>query len=366
MSFFPRPLAYLAHIPFWLMARKPIVSPQKAVILQLGSISQVMLTTPLLAILSQSYPQARFDWAVSEWARPAVVGNPRVTKIINIGDEQLSGWVKARQLANLLYVEKYDTCFIPHRSAWLGIAAWLAKIPQRIGLNVAQQGFVHTLAVRPPTPEQHEATIYLSLASAIGLDIQTNSSSLEFYPSDGDRTAVTKRLVDEIEWLGDAPLVILHPGGGSNPPTVEEVKRWPIERFVRLGNHLGRHYQARVLLVGTEQERSLTTAINGMMAHPCVNLAGHLTLGELGALCEVADLYIGNDTGPTHVAAAVGCPTIAIFGPSDPAVSRPHPVKGQVVTLWREVGKRPFSWEHGVTLEEVIKTAEGFLKKTRV
>lgn len=363
MVFWPTPLAHLIRLPFWLSSRKPFAPPQKAVILQPGSISQVMLTTPLLAVLSHAFPAARFDWAVSEWARSAIVGNPRVTEIITIDHMQPSSWAQARQLASLLRSHRYDSCFIPHRSAWLGLAAWLAQIPQRVGLHVAQQGFAHTLAVRPPASEQHEAAIYLSLALAAGLDVQPDKVGLEFYPSDGDRTAVTKRLVDEIEWLGDTPLIILHPGGGNNPAATDELKRWPIERFVRLGNHLGRHYKARLLLVGAMQERPFTTAISGMMAHPCVNLAGQLTLGELGALCEVADLYVGNDTGPSHVAAAVGCPTIVIYGPSDPSVSRPFPVKGQVATVWREEEKRPFSWAHGVSVEEVIKTAEGILKK---
>jgi ADP-heptose:LPS heptosyltransferase len=188
---------------------------------------------------------------------------------------------------------------------------------------------------------------------------------MEFYPPDLDRTRITRRLVEDLDWLGDQPLIIIHPGGASNPLETNVQKQWPSERFVRLGNYLAREYNARIVLVGAEADKELVTAVSGMMSNPSVNLAGQLSLGEIGALCEVADLYVGNDTGPTHVAAAVGCPTLAIFGPSDPATSKPYGTKGKVVALWKEVdGKRPFSWEEGVSVEDAIQATNTILKRS--
>ena len=68
--------AQIAHIPFRLFAKRPYVPPQKALILHPCCLSQVMLATPLLAVLNNAYPNAQFDWAVSDWARPAIVTNP--------------------------------------------------------------------------------------------------------------------------------------------------------------------------------------------------------------------------------------------------------------------------------------------------
>jgi ADP-heptose:LPS heptosyltransferase len=178
------------------------------------------------------------------------------------------------------------------------------------------------------------------------------------------RTRITQRLVEDLDWLGEQPLVIMHPGGASNPLETNLLKQWPSERFVRLGNHLARHHHARIVLVGGEADRELVTAVSGMMSNPSVDLAGQLTLGELGALCEVSDLYVGNDTGPTHVAAAVGCATLALFGPSDPAFSKPYGTKGKVIALWHELdGKRPFSWAEGVSVAEAVQAAETLLKR---
>jgi heptosyltransferase II len=360
--------ARMARIPFWLLSRRPFTPPHKVVILQPCCLSQVMLTTPLLAALSNAYPQTRFDWVVGDWSRPAIVGNPRLTELIDAGSDNLkaAGWRAIRRLAQRLQAEAYDTCIIPSRSSTLSFLAWEASIPQRIGLHVYGRGFAHTIAVRPPAAARHAAEIYLSLAAPMGVSVgPDNPVGMEFYPPDSDRTAVTHRLVEEVDWLGDRPLVIIHPGGAANPWQSEEDKQWPAERFARLSNHLVQQRNARVLLVGAAADRPAAAAIVGMSAVPIVNWAGSLSLGALGALGEVADLYIGNDTGPTHVAAAVGCPTLAIYGPSNPAYSGPYGTAGKVVTLWHDwrgaEEERPFSWESGVSVAEAVAAADQLL-----
>ena len=363
-NIFTATIARAARFPFWLLARRPAFVPRKVLILKPCCLSQVMLTTPLLAALNEAYPQAQFDWAVSDWARPAIASNQRLTDIISTGPGSLhdQNWSEVYALAMQLQEQRYDTCIIPSRSSLLSLVAWWARIPQRVGLHLNGRGFAHTLAVKPPRDVQHEAAVLLSLASALGVsDEIINSVGMEFYPPDTDRTTVTQRLVGA-DWLGDAPLVIVHPGGGINPTQPDPIKQWPVERYVLLISHIIRRFQARVVLVGSAADRPLAVAIQGMLSVPLFDLAGKINLAELGALCEVANLFIGNDSGPTHVAAAVGCQTVAIFGPSDPAISKPYATKGKVVALWREGrGERPFSWEDGVTVPEAIEAVNKLL-----
>ncbi|MCP4357513.1 MAG: glycosyltransferase family 9 protein [Chloroflexi bacterium] len=358
--------ARMAGIPFRLFGRRPFTPPKKALILHPCCISQVILATPLLTVLSKAYPQTQFDWAVSDWARPAISGNPQLKELIRLGEAAVhqQSWSEIRELSDRLRQEKYDTCFIPGRSGILSYIAWQARIPQRIGINIQGRGFAHTLPVRPPTAERHAAAVYLSLAAAIGINTGPFSRlPLSFYPSDGARTAVTKRLIDELDWLGDVPLVILHPGGGHGSAFEDEAKRWPVERFVRLANHLVRKHNVRLLLVGSEADRPLAADIVGLIPVAAANWTGSVSLSEIGALGEMADLYVGNDTGSTHIAAAVGCPTIAIFGPSDPTISAPYGEEDKVVVLWREiVEERPFTWQDGVSVNEVTKAADRLLQ----
>lgn len=361
--------ARLARIPFALAARRPFEEPHKVLILQPCCMSQVMLATPLLAVLQQTYPSARFDWAVSDWARPVIAGNVRITELVGTGPGSVRdlSWRELRALIVRLREEAYDTCFIPSRSSLLAYVAWRAGIPQRVGLDLQGRGFAHTIAVTPPEAT-HAAEMYLALARAVGVpEERLASAEMEFYPPDRDRTNVTRRLVEEVDWLGDVPLVIFHPGGGQNPVQSEPMKRWPVERFARLCNHLTSKYAARVVIVGPESERPLAASIDGMTAARVTNLAGRLTLGELGALCEVADLYVGNDAGPTHIAAATGCPTLVIYGPSSPVLSRPYSSKGTVVALQVDLSgvaqERPFSWELGITVDAAIEAVDELLAR---
>lgn len=318
-----------------------------------------MLTTPLLVALSNAFPEARFDWAISDWALNAISSNPRVTRTIHSGPGDITANSREEMGSFLKSIrdEAYDTCFIPSRSSELARIAWQAGIPQRIGLDAGGRGFSHTLAVRPPEGEQQTALVYLSLAAAVGIDEAIlGAAEMEFHPTDIDRTNVTRWLVEEFDWLGDVPLVVLHPGGGDNPSQTNLNKRWPAYRFARLANHLVRYHKVRVIIAGTAEERLLAEQLAGMMSFPCDNRAGKMGLGELGALCELASLYVGNDIGSTYIAAASGCPTLAIYGPTNPGVYAPYMVNGRVKTLWHPYTGE-FDWANGVTVEEATEAA---------
>lgn len=363
MNVFTIAAANLAGIPFRLFSRRPFEAPAKVLILKPCCLSQVMLATPLLAVLSDAYPNARFDWAVSDWARPAISGNPRIRQIVDTGQVTLAGgtWADVGSLVERLRQGEYDTCFVPARSSLLSYISWRAGIRQRIGLNITGRGFTYTLPVKPPKGEQNEAEIYLSLARAVGIQ---EKAGMEFYPADQERESIMGRLQDEVGWDGIHPLVIVHPGGGENPENPNRAIRWPEERFALLCSRLIRRYGAHVVLVASKAEEGISQKILGLTSIPISNLAGALSLGEVGALCEIADLYVGNDTGPTHVAVAMGCPTLAIYGPTDPAVTRPYSnnQKVRLVQAKPETGSRNnFSWEQGATVDEVLAAADDLL-----
>lgn len=365
-TFLTATLARLASLPF-RFSRRPFTPPKKALILHPCCVSQVMLATPLLSVLANAFPDARFDWAVSDWARPAIAKNPHLRELLPTGDLGIAKMSQSelRQLITLLKHQSYDTCFIPGRSSLLSWVAWQAGIPQRIGVAARGRGFAQTLVAPLRTGQQHAADVYLSLATACQIDMPSGERPpMAFFPADVDRTTVTQRLIDDLDWLGEVPLVIMHPGGGAGSVYEDALKRWPSERFVLLANHLVRQHNARVLLVGSVHDEAIAAAIAGMSSVRCANWTGQVTLGELGALAEIANLYVGNDTGPTHIAAAMGCATLAIFGPSNPAISAPYsPIPERVVTLWKEREERPFSWQEGVTVTEAIKAVDTLLRR---
>ncbi|GAG64465.1 unnamed protein product, partial [marine sediment metagenome] len=187
-------------------------------------------------------------------------------------------------LIKLLKEERYDTCIIPSASSLLSYVAWRAAIPQRIGLNIRGRGFAQTLPVDPPAAEKSDARINLSIAKSLGIN---GEAEMEFYPVEQERAEITERMRKEIGWDGIAPLAILHPGGGDNPFQPNSEKRWPVERYAMLGSRLTRTYGAKVVLVGAESDQAVIEEVLGLMSIKATNLTARLSLGELGALCEV-------------------------------------------------------------------------------
>jgi ADP-heptose:LPS heptosyltransferase len=353
------------RLPFRMRKVAPPQPPRKALILQPCCLGQVMLTTPLLAALSEGFPEARFDWAVSDQARMGIGGNHRLTRLISTGAAELreEDTREMSALAERLKAEQYDTCFIPNSSSLATTIAWRAGIPQRIGMDLRGHGYAHTTAVPWPKDETRLATVYLRLAEVVGVAPEIIArAEMEFEPADSDRLAITRWLVEEFDWLGDTPLAVLHPGGEDGLRLPEhETKLWPAQRYARLANYLARQHGARIILAGTAADRPLAAEVAGMMTFPAANRAGQMTLGQMGALCELASLYVGNDVGPSYVAAATGCPTVVVYGPTNPDLNMPYTQTGVVRALSRPV-QGTFSWDQSVMVEDATAAVAELLE----
>jgi ADP-heptose:LPS heptosyltransferase len=145
---------------------------------------------------------------------------------------------------------------------------------------------------------------------AVGIEAEVELPTIGL--SDSDREAVRSYLDED-----SRPLVVLHPGRDDTN------KVWLDERFSELARALIERYGVRVAFVGTGSESEKVERIVDGVGHPCASFAGKLNLREVGALAAGAKLFIGIDSSPMHIASAVGTPTIALFGPSDPKVWNP-------------------------------------------
>lgn len=362
---------YLAGIPFRLMNRgQEFVPPERLLILKPCCIGDVLLATPLAVALARAFPGVRIDWAVSSWARAMVSTNPRLGKIINTENVGAGAhnWRAVRKVVKRIQAEQYDTCLILDRSPIMALIPWLAKIPQRIGLDSRWRGFAHHIRV-PVQGIRHEAEIYLDVARAMG--IGTQGVRTEFEPTERDREAANDLLEKQLGWNGEEPLFVFHPAGGRNPGMKMISKRWPPERYALLANRLLTEFGGKAVLLGGPQDKILLDAVKGMMAFDPLVLAGETEWGVWGAILERATLCAGNDTGATHLAVAVGCKTVFIFGPSDPRRYGPYARQGQAAALWHPLagmvtgvdqGPPPdWSWDEGVTADEAWQAAKSLL-----
>ncbi|MBI2953454.1 MAG: glycosyltransferase family 9 protein [Chloroflexi bacterium] len=371
-------------------SEKPIdfTSVKAIAIIKPCCLGDVLMSTPVLKAIREAFPDARVDFVVGSWSKQAVAGNPHLDRVVDCGRVGGGSYSPGEYLALVrrLRQERYDTCFVFERSVFLTLLPWLAGIPRRIGLDSEGRGFPLTIRV-PCAGVRHEVELYLDVVRALGLDPRRNR--LEFYPSaqdvekarqliraSGSGTTETRRhggednvgdgnvaappggardrSVSEMRKLADtkggstteqnapkpldqphpcphASLVAIHPGGGVNPGMELIAKRWPARRFAAIADRVIEEYAGNVLIVGAESDAPLADEMEREMVRRPINLAGKITFGELAGVLASCQLFIGNDTGPLHLAVAVGAPVVAIFGPTDARAYGPYSDEARVV-----------------------------------
>lgn len=322
---------YLLRPFFRRWRRGDSLAPRRILVLRPCCLGDVLMTTPLLDALAAAYPDARITYAVGQWSADAVARNPHVAEVMIVPD-RLAGrdWPR---LVGRLRRRRFDLAFLPERSPLFPLAAALARIPRRVGLDSAGRGFALTdrVALRGV---RHETDLALDLARALDLPAPTRRPT--FRPGE----AALARVVDLLTAQGvTPPLFVIHPGGGSNPGVTMDAKRWRPERFGAVADGLLDRHGGTAILVGTPGDSAAVAAIRAAMAQPALDWAGTLDRDEFGALCQRAALYLGNDAGTTHLAEACGAPTVVIFGPTDPA--QYGPVDGIGEAVWDPVACGP-------------------------
>lgn len=300
------------------------VCPARVLVLKPCCLGDVLLSTPLLAAVRCGYPRAKITYAVGAWSRPMVETSEHIDAVMGIPENWTPGSFLA--VARELRRQRFDMVFVPGRSPLLGALTLAARIPVRVGLDSRNRGFAYTHPVPAPQTVIHEADLYLRLAYAAGLP--STIRRLWFFPTAEDRRAAA-RLISELG--GDVRLVVLHPGGGSNPGMTLARKRWLPERWARVADTLRERYGARILIVGSQDEHEVAMAVYNAMKTPADVMARRWRWGVLAALIERAVLFLGHDTGMSLLADAVGTPHVVVFGPSDPQTYGPYGPGGRYV-----------------------------------
>jgi ADP-heptose:LPS heptosyltransferase len=324
-----------------------------------------MFTTPLLGALRRAYPDSRIDYAVSSYALPAIEAHPLIDSRLDIPNLQ-SPFTSLFRIVQTLRKSEYDAVIVPDRSPLLCLAAFLSGIRYRIGLNSGGRGLLYTQAApTSPSDVRHEADIYLDLARTLKLD--TSQTEMEYTPPAAARKTALK-LLDEAR-LTDRPYVLLHPGGGRNPGMTLDLKRWPPPQFAQLAMRLMRETGLAVALVGGLGDDPILDSVKGFINLPFTNF-GPRAWGIIGALAERCALYIGNDTGATHMAIGAGACTAMVMGPTDPRRYGPFGKPGRVAAAWNpwnvpragvRAGVNNFSWDNGVNVDDVMSVVSKLL-----
>ncbi|WP_081838466.1 glycosyltransferase family 9 protein [Thermogemmatispora carboxidivorans] len=338
-------LIYLCGLPgAWLAqrrARRSLSSAQapRLLLLRPDHLGDLVLTTPALTALKERCPTAQVTLFVGPWSQAIVMGHPAAERVLTCA---FPGFRRAAQgtlgpywlllrLAWQLRRERYDLAINLRPDFWWGAALlYLAGIPQRVGYALApgRRFLTHAL----PFPEgEHSTCSSLRLVSTalelLGQAPLAEPFTPERYPLLFRPTAQEEQraaaLLAEAGLTDEVPFAVIHPGSGA------AVKLWRPEGWATCAVTLLRRYGLRLVLTGTQQEQALLEEIAALVRQqlrtgeaPPV-LFSTLSVGELAAFLRRAQLVLGVDSGPLHVAVSQGTPTVALYGPADPSIFGP-------------------------------------------
>jgi len=226
-----------------------------------------------------------------------------------------------RDVVRELREQKFDIALLLQNAFEAAWFAWRVGIPERIGYARDGRGFLLTKAVPVPKPGEipvHEQYYYLELLRRAGwLDSLPSESFIGLHVPEENRQRAAKFLLS----CGVSPSSLrIAVGAGAS---YGSAKCWPPERFAELANRLQAQGKVDVILFGTSTEAAVSSAIAKGMHRPPIDLTGKTAIDDLPALLSQCHLFIGNDSGAMHVAAAVGLPVVAVFGPTDPFGTAP-------------------------------------------
>ena len=340
------------------------LNPQRIVLVLPCCIGDVLMATATLAALRRAWPAAYIAWAVGGAARAVINDHNMLDATLECDPLPQRSPRQLLRLARQLRVGRFDLAVSLTRSPLLGLAVRMSGIPLRAGLDSGGRGLGYNLRVPlDPAQVRHEAEIYLDVARALGLDVSGCQANM---PA---REALWPGLRQRLLAAGIDPerFALLLPAGGSNPGMTLAQKRWPPQHYAQLARQL----ETDIVLVGGPEDSPILAAVGERLGGQALSLAGELSFAGIALLARRARVAVGNDSGLTHLAAAAGARTVAIFGPSDPR--RYAPFSPNVLALWRSgplpatgvsTGAMPgWNWQQqGIGADEVCARVLDFLK----
>jgi len=304
---------------------------KRILIFNVNWLGDVLFSTATIRNIRLNFPDSFIACIIPSRCYPILKDNPHLDEIIIFDDKDRHRNLLAQlNFVKFLKNKRFDTAFLLHRSFTRALICRLAGVPQRIGYHTRKRAFLLTKNI--PTPGKdtlHRIDYYLKIIENYGLKVEDRY--MEFFVRKEDEEFVSVFLknqgVKENEFL-----VVLNPGGNWLP------KRWPRDYWSTLADRLITESGARIVITGSFHDVSLVLNIKERMKEKPIVASGVFNIKQLGALCKRADLFITADTGPLHIANAVGTKKIvALFGPTSPEITGPYPLKN-VKILCRDVG----------------------------
>lgn len=295
---------------------------KRILVVTVNWLGDALMTTPVFRAIKDKIPSAYLGVMAPGRIKEVFEDNPCIDEVIVFDEkrEQKSLLAKLKFIKSLKKKE-FDTVFLIHRSFTKALICRLAGIKMRIGYRRLKNFLVLTDVVSPKSLPIHRQDHYLSLFEAQGIEISKKNPDFFIPPA----------VQDELN-LRLAPLKQNHSFiAGINPSANWAPKRWPAGNFSRLADFLIKEYKAAVVFIGTEKEKKVIREVISKMQGKAYDFSGTTSLKQLGALIANSRIFISNDSGPAHLAAALKVLTIVLFGPTAKEFTGPRGEKVVVI-----------------------------------
>lgn len=331
--------------------------PRRVLILKMSCIGDVVMAVPIATALKRAFPDVWIAWAAQPPATEILVEHPAIDEVVMVPPKPRDKWHNAvwvrewLRLARPLYKRHFDAAIDTQGHLKAALLAVIARIPNRLGFADERRElnwwFNNILVDGSGT---HIVDRNLQMAKALGA--KPYPVDFAFQPS-AEAQAQVEETLKSAGLSQESPVALL-------PFASEAHKRWRAERFAQVAARLTQQ-GLRCVIVGAEGDVPTARAIVDAAGGGVVSLAGRIKLRHLAALLQRCRLVIGNDTGPLHLAAAVGTPVVGLYGPTDPAIVGPYGGIDRV--LWHRqpcgpCGHRPtcsdYACMNAISVDEVL------------
>ncbi len=326
-------------------------------------VGDALLTTPTIKAIRKNFPKARITILAKPWVAPVFYNNPHCDHVMLYEDQGTHrAWWGKVGLSNDLRRLRFDLAVLMQNAFEAALLAWLAGIPNRLGYKTDGRGILltHPIPVNPRYREHHQIDYYLGILK--GASLEGDDRRLTLAITDLERSRA-REILRRIGVKADELLIGINPGA-----TYGNAKRWFPERYAALGRKIQTSFGGRCLVFGGPAEEALGDHIAKGIGNHGINLCGRTSLREAMALIEQCALFVTNDSGLMHVAAAFDTPQIVIIGSTDPVRTGPSNPRSRIVTAPTSCGpclKTECPTDHRcmkeISVEMVYDAAMGFL-----
>jgi heptosyltransferase-2 len=291
-------------------------------------VGDAVMTTPFLRAVRKNFSHAHITLLVKPWVAPVYANNPNIDRILiyDIAGRH-RGLAGIFRLAKDLRKHDFDLALLLQNAFEAAFLAWMAGIPIRMGYDTDVRKILLTHPVHryPSLKRLHQIDYYLEILK--GVNLIANPAEMEIFITDAEKRQALQRIVTS-GGSGESCVIGINPGAAFGT-----AKRWFADRFAELCNRLKSIPDACFLVFGSPGEEELGEHIAESVGDACINLCGKTTLREAISLIGQCHMFITNDSGLMHVAAALHIPQIAIFGSTDHTTTSPRSHHSRIIRM---------------------------------